>query len=143
MQTKTFLSIFDPVLLKPAIKASFRKLSPSVQRRNPVMFVVYIGSILTTVLAVQAFQGVGDAPFGFIVAIATWLWFTVLFANVAEALAEGRSKAQAESLRSLKKAPGQKNLYPLQKIFFTEELGYLKRRSTCVKGMCASLMQAT
>ncbi len=122
MQTKTFLSIFDPVLLKPAIKASFRKLSPSVQWRNPVMFVVYIGSILTTVLAVQAFQGVGDAPFGFIVAIATWLWFTVLFANFAEALAEGRSKAQAESLRSLKKHLGKKIYIRYRRYFLRKNL---------------------
>jgi K+-transporting ATPase ATPase B chain len=74
-----------------------------VQWRNPVMFVVYIGSILTTLLWLQALQGQGEAPTGFILAITLWLWFTVLFANFAEALAEGRSKAQAASLRGLKK----------------------------------------
>jgi K+-transporting ATPase ATPase B chain len=98
------LTLFDPVLLKPAIVASFTKLSPRVQWRNPVMFVVYIGSILTTLLWLQALQGKGEAPAGFILAVAVWLWFTVLFANFAEALAEGRSKAQAASLRSLKKS---------------------------------------
>ena len=68
-----------------------------MQWRNPVMFVVYVGSILTTVLWVQALKGQGEAPAGFIFAITLWLWFTVLFANFAEALAEGRSKAQAAS----------------------------------------------
>ena len=74
-----------------------------MQWRNPVMFVVYVGSILTTVLWVQALGGQGEAPAGFILAIALWLWFTVLFANFAEALAEGRSKAQAASLRGMKR----------------------------------------
>ncbi len=97
------LAMFDPVLVKPAIIDSFRKLNPAVQWRNPVMFVVYVGSILTTVLWGQALAGQGETPAGFILAIALWLWFTVLFANFAEALAEGRSKAQAASLRGLKK----------------------------------------
>ena len=102
MTRKTF-TLFDPTLVKPAIVESFKKLSPRVQWRNPVMFVVYVGSILTTALFVQALGGKGEAPAGFILAIALWLWFTVLFANFAEALAEGRSKAQAASLRGLKK----------------------------------------
>jgi K+-transporting ATPase ATPase B chain len=106
---KSFV-LLDPVLLKPAIVASFAKLSPRVQWRNPVMFVVYIGSILTTLLGLQALQGQGEAPVGFIFAVAVWLWFTVLFANFAEALAEGRSKAQAASLRSLKKSTWAKKL---------------------------------
>jgi len=110
MKTKTSLTLFDPVLLKPDIKASFVKLSPRVQWRNPVMFVVYIGSILTTLLGLQALQAPGEAPAGFIFAVALWLWFTVLFANFAEALAEGRSKAQAASLRSLKKSTWAKKL---------------------------------
>jgi K+-transporting ATPase ATPase B chain len=99
MKTQTSLTLLDPALVLPAIKASFTKLSPAVQWRNPVMFVVYIGSILTTLLGVQALQGHGEAPAWFILSIAVWLWFTVLFANFAEALAEGRSKAQAASLR--------------------------------------------
>ncbi len=69
------------------------------------MFVVYVGSILTTVLCdCRRFAGDGEAPAGFILAVALWLWFTVLFANFAEALAEGRSKAQAASLRSREEA---------------------------------------
>src|SRR5208282_6048909 len=98
------LTLFDSALLGPAVADSFRKLSPVVQIRNPVMFVVYIGSILTTILFVQALRGQGEAPPWFILAIAAWLWFTVLFANFAEALAEGRSKAQAASLRGLKQS---------------------------------------
>ncbi len=110
MHTKTSLTLFDPALVRPAIVSSFVKLDPRVQWRNPVMFVVYIGSILTTLLAVQALQGQGEAPAGFIIAVALWLWFTVLFANFAEALAEGRSKAQAASLRGLKKSTWAKKL---------------------------------
>jgi potassium-transporting ATPase ATP-binding subunit len=110
MKTKTSLTLFDPVLLMPAIKASFAKLSPRVQWRNPVMFVVYIGSILTTLLGIQALQGQNEAPAGFIISVSVWLWFTVLFANFAEALAEGRSKAQAASLRGLKKSTWAKKL---------------------------------
>ncbi|RYX96159.1 MAG: K(+)-transporting ATPase subunit B [Comamonadaceae bacterium] len=106
---KTFV-LLDPALLKPAILASFAKLSPRVQWRNPVMFVVYIGSILTTLLGLQALQGRGEASAGFIFAVAIWLWFTVLFANFAEAIAEGRSKAQAASLRGLKKSTWAKKL---------------------------------
>jgi K+-transporting ATPase ATPase B chain len=104
------LTLFDRSLLGPAILDSFRKLSPAVQIRNPVMFVVYVGSLLTTFLFVQALRGGGEAPAGFIAAIAAWLWFTVLFANFAEALAEGRSKAQAASLRGLKTAVSAKKL---------------------------------
>ena len=97
------LAMFDPVLVKPAIVDSYRKLNPATQWRNPVMFVVYVGSILTTVLWGQALAGQGEASAGFILSVALWLWFTVLFANFAEGLAEGRSKAQAASLRGLKK----------------------------------------
>src|ERR1700687_4242609 len=104
------LTLFDSALLRPAVADSFRKLSPMVQIRNPVMFVVYIGSLLTSVLFVQALRGQGEAPAGFIFAVAAWLWFTVLFANFAEALAEGRSKAQAASLRGLKKETWAKKL---------------------------------
>jgi K+-transporting ATPase ATPase B chain len=95
-------SMFDPAIVRPALVDSFRKLAPRTQLRNPVMFCVYVGSILTTVLWFAALTGQAEAPAGFILAIALWLWFTVLFANFAEALAEGRSKAQAASLRSAK-----------------------------------------
>lgn len=101
--TRKSFSLLDPTLVTPAIVSAFRKLSPSVQWRNPVMFVVYVGSIITTILWIQALGGQGEAPAGFILAIALWLWFTVLFANFAEALAEGRSKAQAASLRGMKR----------------------------------------
>ena len=94
--------LLDRTLIKPAIVDAFRKLAPRTQLRNPVMFCVYLGSILTTILWVAALIGQADAPADFILAIALWLWFTVLFANFAEAIAEGRSKAQAASLRSAK-----------------------------------------
>ena len=110
MTTQKTLLLLDPALLKPAIVSSFAKLSPRVQWRNPVMFVVYIGSILTTLLGLQALQGQGDTSPGFIFAVSVWLWFTVLFANFAEALAEGRSKAQAASLRGLKKSTWAKKM---------------------------------
>ncbi|WP_042301895.1 potassium-transporting ATPase subunit KdpB [Paraburkholderia kururiensis] len=96
-------SMFDPALVRPAIVESFRKLDPRTQLRNPVMFCVYVGSVLTTILWIAALGGEAEAPAGFILAVALWLWFTVLFANFAEALAEGRSKAQAASLRQAKK----------------------------------------
>ena len=100
--TRSNFSLFDPALVRPALRDAFTKLDPRVQWRNPVMFVVYVGSILTTVLGVQALVGKGEASAAFIIAVAVWLWFTVLFANFAEALAEGRSKAQAASLRGMK-----------------------------------------
>ena len=108
--TPTKLSMFDRALVGPALVDSFRKLDPRVQWRNPVMFVVYIGSIVTTILWVQAMVGQGEAPSWFILNIAIWLWFTVLFANFAEALAEGRSKAQAAALRGLKQTVSAKKL---------------------------------
>ncbi len=89
-----------PVRWTSVATEAFRKLSPRVQAKNPVMLVVYLGSILTTLLWVQALGGNGEAPAGFIFAVAVWLWFTVLFANAAEALAEGRGKAQADALRA-------------------------------------------
>ena len=102
MSHKVELSLLNSSIVKPAIVDAFRKLQPQIQMKNPVMFVVYVGSILTTALAIQAYTGKGEAPAGFILAVSLWLWFTVLFANFAEALAEGRSKAQAESLRGAK-----------------------------------------
>jgi len=94
-------------IVRRALIESFVKLLPQHQWRNPVMFVVYIGSMLTTVLWIRALAGHGEAPMhenaGFILAVALWLWFTVLFANFAEAVAEGRSKAQAAALRSAKR----------------------------------------
>ena len=108
--TPTKLSMFDRKLVGPALVDSFRKLDPRVQWRNPVMFVVYIGSIVTTILWIQALVGKGEAPSWFILNVGVWLWFTVLFANFAEALAEGRSKAQAAALRGLKQTVTAKKL---------------------------------
>jgi potassium-transporting ATPase ATP-binding subunit len=104
--------LFDARLIQRVILDAFKKLSPFVQWKNPVMFVVYVGSIITTLLFFQAING-SDANIGhpgFILAISLWLWFTVLFANFAEALAEGRSKAQAASLRGLKQKTWAKKL---------------------------------
>jgi K+-transporting ATPase ATPase B chain len=86
-------------MVRQAIIDSFIKLNPRGMVRNPVMFVVEVGSVLTTGLWIQALAGKGEAPAWFIGAVAIWLWFTVLFANFSEALAEGRGKAQAEALR--------------------------------------------
>jgi K+-transporting ATPase ATPase B chain len=108
--TRQKLSMFDSGLLVPAIADALRKLDPRVQWRNPVMFVVYVGAILTAALWVQALAGRGEAPGWFILSVAIWLWFTLLFANLAEALAEGRSKAQAAALRGLKQTVMAKKL---------------------------------
>jgi K+-transporting ATPase ATPase B chain len=96
-------SLFDATILKQAIVDSFRKLTFQRQVRNPVMFVVYVGAILTTLLWLQALVGHGEAPGWFICWVSAWLWFTVLFANFAEAMAEGRGKAQAASLRKARR----------------------------------------
>jgi potassium-transporting ATPase ATP-binding subunit len=96
------LSLFDRKLLSPALLESVKKLDPRIQWRNPVMFVVYVGAIVTALLFVQACVGHGEASRAFILAVTVWLAFTVLFANFAEALAEGRSRAQAEALRGMR-----------------------------------------
>jgi K+-transporting ATPase ATPase B chain len=96
-------SLFESAIVKRAIVDSFRKLGFTRQVRNPVMFLVYVGSILTTLLWVQAVVGKGEAPPWFIFWVSVWLWFTVLFANFAEAMAEGRGKAQAASLRKARR----------------------------------------
>src|SRR5882757_123447 len=100
--TRELLPLFDKTMLGPALIDAVKKLDPRVQWRNPVMFVVYIGTIVTAVLLWQALAGHGEASTGFIFAITLWLAFTVLFANFAEALAEGRSRAQASALRDMR-----------------------------------------
>ncbi|MBF0156454.1 MAG: potassium-transporting ATPase subunit B, partial [Magnetococcales bacterium] len=95
--------LLDPALLREAVIDSFKRLSPRYQLGNPVMFVVWLGSLLTSGLFVQSLLGQGEAPAGFILEIALWLWFTVLFANFAEAVAEGRGKAQAAALKGLRR----------------------------------------
>ena len=104
------MSLFDSQILGAALVDSFRKLTPQQQWKNPVMFVVYIGSMLTTLLWVLALDGKGEEPANFILAVSVWLWGTVLFANFAEAVAEGRSKAQAAFLRSAKRDIAAKKL---------------------------------
>jgi K+-transporting ATPase ATPase B chain len=96
-------SLFDLSIIRQAAINAFRKLTPRRQVRNPVMFVVYVGSVLTSLLWVQALAGKGEAPAPFIFRVSLWLWFTVLFANFAEAMAEGRGKAQAASLRKARR----------------------------------------
>src|SRR6266542_4863605 len=94
------ISIWDPKIIRRALLDAFRKLNPIRMMGNPVMFVVEIGSVLTTILLIRNItQGAGV---GFELQITLWLWFTVLFANFAEAMAEGRGKAQAETLRRAK-----------------------------------------
>ena len=103
-------SLFNSAITRRAVVESFKKLDPRIQFRNPVMFVVYIGSILTSGLFIQALFGHGEASTGFILAICLWLWFTVLFANFAEAMAEGRGKAQADTLRKARRDTPAKKL---------------------------------
>ena len=101
-QSKT-TAMFNVKSVREAVISAIGKLTPRQQWKNPVMFVVYLGSLLTTVLWLNSLSNTSDEPSGFILAIALWLWFTVLFANFAEAMAEGRSKAQAAFLRSAKR----------------------------------------
>jgi K+-transporting ATPase ATPase B chain len=93
--------LLDPPIVKRAIKDSFVKLNPRAMMKNPVMFVVEVGAAMTTILAVRDFA-TGAGGVGFTFQITLWLWFTVLFANFAEAMAEGRGKAQADTLRKTK-----------------------------------------
>jgi K+-transporting ATPase ATPase B chain len=97
-------------LYQRAVIDAFIKLNPRHMLRNPVMLVVEVGSVLTTVLWIQALSGHGEAPGGFIGAVTIWLWFTVLFANYSEAIAEGRGKAQAEALRKTRRETMAKRL---------------------------------
>jgi K+-transporting ATPase ATPase B chain len=96
-------SLYDAALMRQAALESLKRLTPRYQLKNPVMFVVWLGSLLTSGLFLQALIGKGEAPAGFILAISLWLWFTVLFANFAEAMAEGRGRAQADALRGMRK----------------------------------------
>jgi K+-transporting ATPase ATPase B chain len=108
------ISLFDRGILKEAGKESLRKLSPGKVIRNPVMFVVQIGSVLTTLVAVRdaVSPNSDSAPLWFTIAITAWLWFTVIFANLAEAVAEGRGKAQAASLRKMRTQTTARKLDP-------------------------------
>jgi K+-transporting ATPase ATPase B chain len=105
-QERQAISLFRPDIVKRALIDSFRKLDPRVQIRNPVMFVVEIGALITTITwFIQVFGGQalgGHDPAWYTVTIAIWLWLTVVFANMAEAFAEGRGRAQADTLRSMR-----------------------------------------
>src|SRR3954462_207371 len=101
-RTSASRSIFEPALVRTATLASFRKLNPRAMMRNPVMFIVEVGSALTTILFVRDLGSSTTQENVFAASVAVWLWFTVLFANFAEAMAEGRGKAQADSLRRAK-----------------------------------------
>ncbi len=114
-QPRRGASLFEPAILRRAIGDSFKKLDPRVQARNPVMFVVEIGSIVTTVEFVRSLVDAslaGDR--GFIFGVTVWLWFTVLFANFAEAMAEGRGKAQADTLRRARTETQAKRFAPVE-----------------------------
>ena len=103
--------LFDPEIVRRATKESFVKLNPRKVAKNPVMFVVEVGAALTTVFVIKdAVVGAGGLLFG--IQIALWLWFTVLFANFAEAMAEARGKAQADNLRKTKTDTMAKKIYP-------------------------------
>src|SRR5262245_3443776 len=97
-------SLFDPEILWPAVGESFRKLAPQNVIKNPVMFVVEIGSVLTTLILLRDLIAptAGSQPLWFTLNVSFWLWFTVVFANFAEAMAEGRGKAQAAFLRRMR-----------------------------------------
>ena len=108
--TRSATSLVPPGTARRALRESFTKLHPRHQLRNPVMFVVLVGSVFTLVLAGASFRGIGDESPWFILGVSVWLWLTVLFANFAEALAEGRGKAQADALRRTRTALQAKRL---------------------------------
>jgi len=95
--------LFDPPIVRRAVLDAVLKLTPQRQLRNPVMFTVFVGSLLTTGLGIYALAHPGQESAGFILGVSAWLWFTVLFANFAEAMAEGRGKAQADTLRATRR----------------------------------------
>lgn len=103
METNKKSALTDKSMLLRAIKDSFVKLAPKTQVKNPVMMLVYVSAVMTTILFFISLAGIQDAPSGFTLAIAVILWFTVIFANFAEAIAEGRGKAQADALRASRK----------------------------------------
>ena len=99
VRTKKSVSIFDRSIIKTASVAAVGKLNPKIMMRNPVMFIVEVGSVVTTLLFIRDYSSSSGQQNAFTGLVAVWLWFTVLFANFAEAMAEGRGKAQAAALR--------------------------------------------
>lgn len=132
MQNKKHTS-FRREIYQRAVLESFIKLNPRSMVRNPVMFVVEVGSLLTTVLWIQALLGKGEAPAAFIGAITLWLWFTVLFANFSEAVAEGRGKAQAESLRKARQDTPAKKINSNVKTFERSKIEFDTVSSTSLR----------
>jgi len=125
------ISIFDPKIIRAAIPESFKKLDPRVQVKNPVMFVVEVGSVVTTIEFVRLLFTQPSATFTssqliaerlFVLAVAVWLWFTVVFANFAEAMAEGRGKAQADTLRRARTTTMAKRLASPDRLGKVEEV---------------------
>src|SRR3982751_2080274 len=108
------LSLFDPAIIGSSALESLKKLSPLLVAKNPVMFVVEIGSVLTTAIWLRdlLLPTPDSAPRWFTLAVSIWLWFTVVFANFAEAVAEGRGKAQADSLRRMRKETSARKVRP-------------------------------
>src|SRR6202789_2402647 len=131
--SNTVISLFEPKILVPAIIGSFQKLDPRHQVKNPVMFVVLVGSVLTTGLFLQALGGHGETGAGFILSISLWLWFTIVFANFAESMAEGRGKAQAESLRKARQdTPAKKMSKPVHDSSFSSVSATILRKGDIV-----------
>jgi K+-transporting ATPase ATPase B chain len=126
------ISIFDPKIISTAIPASFKKLDPRVQIKNPVMFVVEVGSVITTIEFLRLWQFASPtsssprtqftAEIWFVLAVTVWLWFTVIFANFAEAMAEGRGKAQADTLRKARTTTMAKRLAKLDRSSAVQEV---------------------
>ncbi|MGN6303948.1 MAG: potassium-transporting ATPase subunit KdpB [Mesorhizobium sp.] len=111
MTKSSEISVFDPAIVGPAISSAFAKLDPRIEVRNPVMFVVEIVAILTTLIFLRDLV-FGGSRLGFSFQVILWLWFTLLFANFAEAVAEGRGKAQADALRRTRTETDAKRLVP-------------------------------
>src|SRR5204863_2750492 len=133
MSAKKNKAIWDMKIVRRAIWDSFVKLDPRKMMGNPVMFVVEVGSVLTSVLLVRdALRHQGE--FGFNLQITLWLWFTVLFANFAEAMAEGRGKAQAESLRKARSETVANRVLPDGKI---EKIASSKLRASDIVSVTA------
>ena len=109
-------SLFDLEIVGPAIKESFKKLNPAKMMKNPVMFVTEIGACVTTIDLIATLANSNSSPIGFTLQISLWLWFTVIFANFAEAMAEGRGKAQADSLRKARTQTFANKLLPGGKV---------------------------
>ncbi|SMP56891.1 K+-transporting ATPase ATPase B chain [Serratia sp. CC22-02] len=137
--TRKQRALFEPALVRTALIDAVKKLDPRVQWRNPVMFVVYIGSVLTTAIWLAILTGQTDGAAAFTGSVSLWLWFTVLFANFAEALAEGRSKAQAESLKGTKKTSWAKKLAGPRRDGATEKVAGPRRDGATEKVAADSL----